>query len=612
MSSYHNIYEGASSYLTPKKIALDYLSTGYQSRASSLGMSTDPRTANQLGELNLRLNPGIKHMEVGAIQGAVMESIPNQHLDEMRRVAKLAGVKTSMHAPIIEASGIGEKGGWEEANRLGAQIQLESALKRSHRLDPNGNVIVTVHSTAQLPEMINKIKEDGKEKPTSVWIINPESGKIAPIEYEKRYFPQEGEKEGQFKPGEHRPFNPDEEIKKINNEQWTSSLSEVNRLSNYGEDTLERLRSSVPDSLYKDLITKEINFDEIKDEEDRKTIAAAQKNVIHGQIYLRDAYRGLKNLYDKAYSSAIKEEDIEKKKHDLEILNKFADDIKGKIKSDIDKDPRVLGEVVEQGLRVLGKIEPPKSWTKLQDFVVKKSAETYGNVAANAYKEFGDNSPILSIENPPAGQGLSRAEDLRDLINESRKVFANKLKDQGIGEREANKAAEKFIGATWDVGHINMLRKKGYDDKDLIEQAKTIAPYLKHVHLSDNFGLDHTELPMGMGNVPIKEVLKVLGKKGENAVKVIEAGNWWQYFADKGGGNPYYPSLQSFDSPLYAMGGGPYWSQVGGYGMYYSGQGPINPAVHHRVYGSGFENLPLELGGEMQGERGRFSGTPNA
>ena len=47
------------------------------------------------------------------------------------------------------------------------------------------------------------------------------------------------------------------------------------------------------------------------------------------------------------------------------------------------------------------------------------------------------------------------------------------------------------------------------------------------------------------------------------------------------------------------------------YQGYFSGHGPINPAVHHNVYGSGFAALPMELGGEIPGSQNRFSGTPN-
>ena len=93
--------------------------------------------------------------------------------------------------------------------------------------------------------------------------------------------------------------------------------------------------------------------------------------------------------------------------------------------------------------------------------------------------------------------------------------------------------------------------------------------------------------------------------------QIIEAGNWWQFFADKGGGNPFKPSVEAFNSPIYAMKEGPGWAYTGSYGAYFSGMGPINPPVHHNVYGAGFQTLPIELGGEIPGDRGRMAGTPN-
>ena len=60
-----------------------------------------------------------------------------------------------------------------------------------------------------------------------------------------------------------------------------------------------------------------------------------------------------------------------------------------------------------------------------------------------------------------------------------------------------------------------------FTEKDVVKESEKIAPFVKHVHLSDNFGLEHTELPMGMGNVPMKEILK-LSKNFQKAKKVIE------------------------------------------------------------------------------------------
>ena len=249
----------------------------------------------------------------------------------------------------------------------------------------------------------------------------------------------------------------------------------------------------------------------------------------------------------------------------------------------------------------------PEVYKPLENFAVEKSAETFGNVAFKAYKKFKENAPIISIENPPAGGGLSRAEDLKALVNASREQFVKRAVSEGMSEKDAKAQAEKLIGVTWDVGHINMIRKYGYSEKDVVKESEKIAPLVKHVHLSDNFGFEHTELPMGMGNVPIGEIMKRLGERGFEARKVIEAGNWWQHFKT----SPFQETLEAFGSPIYGMKMAPYWNQSVGVQGYFGGYWNMLPQVNYETMGSGFSMLPSELGGRRQGSSGsRMSGRP--
>jgi hypothetical protein len=240
---------------------------------------------------------------------------------------------------------------------------------------------------------------------------------------------------------------------------------------------------------------------------------------------------------------------------------------------------------------------------------LSKSAETFANAAFHGYSKFKDKAPVVSIENPPAGTaGFSRAEDLQKVVNASRAKFVDKAVSEGMNKKEAENQAERLIGVTWDVGHINMLRKYGFSEKDVVEESKKVAPFVKHVHLSDNFGLEHTELPMGMGNVPMKEIMEHLGEKGFEAAKIIEAGNWWQHFKSP----PFQETLSAFGSPIYGMKMAPYWNQAGGFEQgYFTGYGQMLPQTNYETFGAGFSQLPMELGGQRQGGRGsRMSGRP--
>ena len=606
MASYTEIYQGADDNLTPK------YQTGYQESIAGLGMSLDPRTANQLGEINHKLNPGTRHVEVSAISPQVFDSIPEEHLDEIKRLTKLTGTSASIHAPLVEASGVGERG-WTKENQLGAERQIENAMLRSHKLDPKGNISVTFHSTAQLPDFQPKIKTKDGEEITGLMVINSKTGQIAPINPQKRYFEQV--EKGELKE-EPIPFDPKTELNKINEDQWSSELAGVNRYADYGDQELraakrELTERNIPEEVFLQ-IAKGVDLDKLKEEHQvEKDIAkATERRIVSGQIYLRDSYRAMKGLFDNAWEAAVEKGN----KKDQEILKRFANEVSSKISPNMEKNPQKINElknVIDKGLKTLRNIDTPEVFEPLHDFVIKQSSTTYANVAKTAYKKYGETAPIMNIENPPAGGGLSRAEDLKELIDATREKLSKQLVKEGMGRSEAERTSKKMVGATWDVGHINMMRKKGYSEEDVIKQTEIIAPYVKHVHLSDNFGLDHTELPMGMGNVPLKEMMKRLGEKGFEGKKIIEVGDWWQHFAEKGGGNPFRPTIQAFDSPIYAMKASPGWAQADVYRGYYSGHGPINPPIHHQTYGASFQALPTELGGEIPGNQSRFAGAPN-
>jgi len=339
-----------------------------------------------------------------------------------------------------------------------------------------------------------------------------------------------------------------------------------------------------------------------------------------GDIYLRDAYIALKDLYDQAYDAAQrssqKGNDKEKAEaqKSLKQLDAFREEIAPHLKNINDPSQvHVLSQEVIKGVNILGSIAPPHTLRPLREFAIDKASDTFGNVAIEAYKKFKGNAPIISIENPPAGSGLSRAQDLKDVVEASRKKFVASAKEMGLSKEKAREEAEKLIGVTWDVGHINMIRKHGFGTEQLKKETQIIAPFVKHIHLSDNFGLEHTELPMGMGNVPIKEHEEILkkqfGEKFKQIKQIVETGSWFRNFNNV---TPFAETLEAFGSPLYPMKMGSYWNSSrttgGGYG---SGYGTMLPSVNFSTYGAGFSQLPSELGGQAGGGRSRMAGTPN-
>jgi len=275
---------------------------------------------------------------------------------------------------------------------------------------------------------------------------------------------------------------------------------------------------------------------------------------------------------------------------------------------DIYENVKLRKAIIDEGIKTFNKIKmPPKIFKQLDEFAKEKTTETFANIALNSYEKFGSNAPIISIENPPIGGAFARGEELKEIVEKSREKFVENAAKKGMSKSEAKEQAEKLLGVTWDVGHINMLRKYGYKKEDIIKETKKVAKFVKHVHLSDNFGFEHTELPMGMGNVPIKEIMEKLGEKGFEAKKIIEAGSWWQHFKTP----PVQETLQALGSPIYSM-KAPYWNQTSGLWQgYFGGLGQILPQMGYETFGAGFSQLPTELGGQRPGAGGaRMSGKP--
>ena len=127
--SYEYFY-GGSSY--PLDSESGELFSGFRAPASSIGITTDPRSANQIREVANKLNIGGKVIEISAIQPRIFEAIPEQHLDEIRRISKLTGSEGTVHGILAEPSGIIE-GGWSEAIRQQTENNMWLAVERSHK-----------------------------------------------------------------------------------------------------------------------------------------------------------------------------------------------------------------------------------------------------------------------------------------------------------------------------------------------------------------------------------------------------------------------------------------------------------------------------------------------
>ena len=656
-TSYESFYDGGVSSLSP-----DYGNfTGYRMSAAQLGFPGSPQTANQLGETINAMKQGVKTFEVTMLTPDTAETIPKQHFKEMRALMKLSGVKPSVHGPMIDAAGFDEKGNWGNGfGREDAERRMFDTMEKAFLLDSNGSVPVVFHSSAGTPgaEFRPGKKEWGEESTVMQRgaAINRETGQAIAIKREYKLRPEAPEllekNKGYLRDSngrimadstgksivkhfEGRPagvlFDAEGTIDSANLGEWENKLTETAQMNKHAEEimgassrNLKGYENALISNNGEKIIDMRTRKEMLFDPETKETQTIAYNQIRKAGLFLENADLSFKTAFHQAYKYGT-----ESQKKDLKKLSeKYIEEMRGDIDKGIlgvqspyagftpvfgpVKKVNILNEALE-GLNKITERAPPKVFQESNEFAVGKAAETFGNLARRSYDELGGKkAPVLVIEPFHPGAGLFETKDMIKLVKESRNNFSKQLvEEKGLNKKEADKIAESKIGVTWDVGHINLIKKYGFTDKDVIEQTKKIAPMVKHIHLTDNFGYADTHLAPGMGNVPIKGILEELEKTGrfDEMRKITEAGAFVHHFKK----SPHSLTMAAFGSPIYGMKNAPYWNQVMDVqGAYFGGYGTVNPSQHHSIYGAGFTTMPVELGGQMPGGQSRFGGTPMA
>ena len=584
------IYRGSYSSLDPNYGEF----VGYRSSARTLGLTTDARTANVIQEVSNKLSTGATHLEVGSISEDVFESIPKGHLTEVNRLSKVTGIDVSLHAPVIEPSGITQQG-FSELDREMVERQMKLAIEKGHELKPDKGIPITFHSSAGIPGTQYKMTPEGK-KIERLMVINQETGRIGGLAEDEKYLPGTNLEKAQL-------ISATKDLSQVNDSDWKNNIAQMEYSAEQANLMLSR--SIVP---LMPLITEYKEGDTIKLDPIQKN---ALQEVERAGIFLDNIESNFNVIFNRAYKYSNENEKEKLRKISEEWANKLKEMQSQDVSNQIISRTKIIkqrADLLNDAISQIITVEAPKLYVPVEEFAINQSAKTFANVAFDAYKKYGSKAPIISIENPPAGGAFSTGEELKNLVEKTKEEFINSAVKKGIDRETAIDQANKMIGVTWDVGHINMLRKMGYSSKDIVKETEKVAPLVKHMHLSDNFGMEHTELPMGMGNVPFKEIMEKFGKEGFQGKKIIEAIQWWQHFKSP----PFQASLEAMGSPVYGAFGGPYWNQLSGFSAgYYSGLGPTLPQGNYETFGAGFSQLPTDLGGQRPGAQGsRVSGRP--
>ena len=614
------------------------LDSKYYFSSSRVGATTSPQSPNQIGELTSRLNQGLKVVELGALNQRLLDQVPKEHFEEVRRLNKLTGAQASLHAPIqdLDLTGFTQQG-WNEFERKTNVNKLISSVDRAHLMDPEGNTPVTVHAGGTFAQRWQKEgleTEEGKpikDARSEMVIVNRDSGQVQLTQYKKKkYF---GGREEVWTPERHlNNLNMVEwDREKLQLMQWKKGMNEVQ------DRTQQHLaRINIPALQY-------AKQQGIATQEEQKQLANVQSELEHTDKFIEESYRNIRSLMEdmhnrfenfsekeepdyKTFKSRYEErfkgefdageQELKKKKKQFhEYMIEISKLKKEKLSEEQEKEFQrrqqdyfnTFNKQTENVIKFVEAMPAPKTWVPVDDFSQKKVSESVSEAAMQSYKKYKEKSPLILLENVYPEMALSRADALKATIEESRKKFSDMLiKKEHLSEKKAKETAEKLIGVTWDVGHIYQLKKYGYSDEDILEEAKKIAPYVKHAHLTDNFGFEDSHLPPGLGEANIKEQLKELEKAGFKGRGIVEAGEFVANFKEV----PHLYALSNLGSPLYVEKTEPYWRDIwDSYGVYFSGFGEMMPQKYFDLYGPpGFAQLPSALGGQAKApERGRFA-----
>ena len=204
----------------------------------------------------------------------------------------------------------------------------------------------------------------------------------------------------------------------------------------------------------------------------------------------------------------------------------------------------------------------------VSEYAKEQSMKSYAEAAIHAMQQSevhkGVKKPLfVAPENifPEMGYG-SHPEELLGLVENARKEMVRQLtskkiedasrgfdKDgkpyiiqnpnyiEGMSADRAKELSERHIKATIDTQHFGMWRahfvpKPGETKQDTderfnkwyMEEIKKLADkkIIGHVHLVDSLGYGHHALPAGQGNLPLKDAIEYLKKKGYDGTIISE------------------------------------------------------------------------------------------
>jgi len=500
-----------------------------------------------LKEVQKAANSGIRHIEIGSLdKNSRSFGFSSSIVEEIRQVGKLSSITFTLHASAnTNLSGFTNKGfSIEERNRAVWEIKAAADFACQIK-DRDKDTVLVIHANS-FPRPISDV-EPGifrEETLKTYYSVDPATEAIvgAISEQDRVYIPQQA-KDNHGRPlwleDKDRAPIPDSvtgsPIQRLAVDGNGRIRSEETTFSEYSRRMQKRGKSQreITKGLLVSQRTAEINaaYSRLLEAERTLSDAMARRDKLQDTFdYCRELMRRTPQErwhHEKSIPDRLSSLGIPVPQDTRSIIALLEDELAHNQRiieaarhaltagwpqfSNIVRELREIVPLEEHGLEVLS-----EAIAEIAEYCISLSS-SHGRIR-------------LGIENLPQAQMYgSHVRELWEIIERSREKLSSRLQKRGYSRSESNRLANEYIGATFDIAHLNLFRRFYRGDAFhgwLVSQTKDLARkgVIFNLHLSDNRGLDDDHLPLGEGNIPFRQVLSVLADSGYSGYVAIEAG----------------------------------------------------------------------------------------
>lgn len=484
-----------------------------------IGTGTNPM-ANQLQAFNAKIREGAGKIEfefMGAgksnSQQPSPEAFGTKEREDMRALAEINDIKTSVHAPLHTQSlaGLGEQAFSDQARQFAVK-EIERAIHFAAEATKGGAVVFHTSEWARpLSEIREKTGErlfrgyKEEEQRAPVMVVDSQTGNINAVRKDYTVYEPKFHTAASYEPVLNKKLVGTTDPKtglKIEADDWvdveghpikkewilddkkSGELFERVPIWNKDKTNFDVERVSFNDFVARAKkleeetgkhVAPEVLF--FKTRAANEVLQAKGQSLFYAREYdqnkeKRDAAKRALEFYEKLEKNIPEDEKwkIMKQEHLVGDLappkNMLPSEVlKEEIKRQTDNMRYIHESAASADARAQQLLEEMNRIQTVEEYGKNKVAQTIaeGGLTAMKYTEQHQkelNDPIfVAPENWRPEQYGSHPDEIRTLVLESRKKMQQQLEKEGYSEEEAKSKAKEHIKATIDIGHFNMWRQ---------------------------------------------------------------------------------------------------------------------------------------------------------